>query len=371
MDDGRVLAITGPGGRRERVHAMWLRDACACGGCRRPSSNERLLDPTTIDADIVIARLAIDGDQLIAAMSDGHHVVLDLAWLDRHLAATDHHDEPAHGTDRWSDVFTPARFERSELDEPSACRAWLDAIARSGVALVGGVAPDRAGLVDVAHLIGQIRATNYGVTWSIDATVEPVTEVDSEHGLRVHTDLPYRNVAPGVQLLLAAVVEVDGGATTLVDGIGIAEELRRTDARAWELLTTVEFTYPFVRDDVEHHGRAPLIGRRRDGSYHQIRRAPDLVGVPHVSADLVPELYGALRRWTAAIDDPANAITIELAPGDLLALHNHRVLHGRTAFELGAHGRRRLLGCYLDIEDLLSRRAVLARHHPPSPSAVL
>ena len=38
---------------------------------------------------------------------------------------------------------------------------------------------------------------------------------------------------------------------------------------------------------------------------------------------------------------------------ELLAMHNHRVLHGRRAFDLST-GRRSLLGCYLDVDDLRS-----------------
>ena len=44
-----------------------------------------------------------------------------------------------------------------------------------------------------------------------------------------------------------------------------------------------------------------------------------------------------------------------------LVFDNHRMLHGRTAFELGASGRRILRGCYLHRDDVASRRAVLRR----------
>lgn len=197
--------------------------------------------------------------------------------------------------------------------------------------------------------------------WAIEADVDPVSAVDSERHLLVHTDLPYRDVAPGVQLLLAAISDVSGGHTTLVDGYGCAEQLRCADPAAWKLLTEIEFSYPFVRDDIELIGRAPLIGLHSDGRYRQIRRAPDLVGVPYVDAATTPDLYRAVRHWTRLLDDPANERRVALGVGDLLAFDNHRLLHGRTAFELGAHGRRRLLGCYLDLDDLRSRHAVLAR----------
>jgi gamma-butyrobetaine dioxygenase len=146
-----------------------------------------------------------------------------------------------------------------------------------------------------------------------------------------------------------------------VDGYAAAEHLRTIDPSGWELLTRTEFTYPYVRDHIEMHGNAPSIGVDRHGDYRAIRRAPDLVGVPVVTAEETPALYRAMRRWHEVLDDPAREWQRRLEPGDLLAFDNHRMLHGRTAFELGASGRRRLFGCYLDVDDLLSRRAVAAR----------
>ena len=355
----RTLVVTADGSSTE-LHAIWLRDACCCAECRRPTSNERLVDPTSIDPEITITAATIeDGDLLVDL--DGHRSRIPVGWLADHLAAADATNDPTRGLRLWDDDSTLPRFERADLATDEGLRRFLEAVLVDGAALVGGVDPSDDGLRGVAASIGEIRATNYGITWRIDATIDPETEVDSQHALRVHTDLPYREVAPGVQLLLAAVSEVLGGATTLVDGYAVAEELRLADPGAWRLLTTTEFTYPFVRDDVEFHGRTPLIGLHPDGRYHQIRRAPDLVGVPHVGVDDTPALYSALRWWNATIDDDARARTVPLAPGDLLVIHNHRVLHGRTAFDLGTTGRRVLLGCYLDVEDVRSRRAVLAR----------
>ena len=47
--------------------------------------------------------------------------------------------------------------------------------------------------------------------------------------------------------------------------------------------------------------------------------------------------------------------------GDVAVIDHHRVLHGRTGFELGAEGRRELIGCYVDREDVTSTLAVLDR----------
>jgi len=363
LHNDTALTVDDGAGSTVDLHAIWLRDSCGCNGCRRPSTNERLLDSTTIPLDITIVSIEVTPVSLVVNTSDGHAAVIDRAWLQQHIRSISRRSEPACDVQLWTraDDGLPT-FPVSALDSADGVVRWADVILKRGAACLSGVEPEAAGLLAVASTVGEIRATNYGVTWAIEAELEPVSAVDSERHLLVHTDLPYREVAPGIQLLLAVVVDVAGGATTLVDGYAVAEQIRSSDPDAWELLTTVEFSYPFVRDDVELVGRAPIIGLHPNGRYHQIRRAPDLVGSPFLDDPAqVPALYAALATWSSLVDDPANEVRIGLEPGDLLAFDNHRMLHGRTAFELGAHGRRRLIGCYLDIEDLRSRRAVLAR----------
>ncbi len=336
--DATILTLTAADGRTGTFHAMWLRDACRCEVCRRPSTGERLLDSTTIPFDLSVTTARLDSDAVELAFSDGHSSRLPVDGLLDHAADDDHGDRPA-GHHR--------------------LLAWLDALWADGLAVVRGVAPDVAGLLGVADHIGPVLPSNYGPSWEIEATVDPETAVDSQLPLRVHTDLPYRTNPPGLQLMLVAVTTVAGGASTFTDGYAVAEALRRDHPGSWELLTTVPFTYVFDRPGVHLEGRSPLIERRADGRYGLVRRAPDLVGLPIVAADRTPDLYAALGRWTAAVDDPANQLTLQLDVGDLVAFDNRRILHGRSAFQLGERGRRRLLGCYLDIDELLSRRTVL------------
>ncbi len=359
--DDQTLTIR-IGDAEHQLHAVWLRDACVCAACRNPATNERLVDSAQIPLDLGVVAANVEQGHLRVELTDGHTAICETVWLRRHLADVGEASDPAAGRLLWDGGGGAlSTFARTDLDDPAGLVAWLDTITERGAAVVTGVDPSDDGLRSVARLIGDIRATNYGVTWRIEATIEPVSAVDSERGLLVHTDLPYRDVAPGLQLLLAGVVDVAGGASTLVDGYAVAEQIRTADPAAWRLLTATEFSYPFVRDDVEFHGRAPLIGLRPDGTYFQIRRAPDLAGSPFVDAADVADLYRALRRWTDLIDHPDNEVQVALRPGELLAFDNHRVLHGRTPFALGSSGRRLLHGCYLDIEDLRSRRAVAAR----------
>lgn len=339
------------------VAAIWVRDACQCATCRRPSTNERRLDPTTIDPSITVRRVEIVDGELVAEMSDGHRVVVPARQLG--LVSGQRTRSTPIGPVRKRRVAEQfARFDAADLER--GLLAVLDALDGDGAVVVSGVESSAAGLRDVAERIGPIHATNYGVTWEIDAVLDPVSEVESDRALLVHTDLPYRTDPPGVQLLLACEIETTGGASTLVDAFGCASQLLAESPEDFELLASVAVEYPYVRDDVEIVGRASLI-EVDDGEMRRVRRAPDLMGSPLVTAVEADDFYAALRRWWQLLDDPKATHEIALAPGELLLFDNHRMLHGRTAFELGASGRRRLVGCYLHADDVASRRAVLRR----------
>jgi gamma-butyrobetaine dioxygenase len=58
-------------------------------------------------------------------------------------------------------------------------------------------------------------------------------------------------------------------------------------------------------------------------------------------------------------NDPAFRISFAFKPGLLLMMNNHRVLHGRTAFD-HKQGHRLLEGCYMEHDgpDSLYRKLV-------------
>ena len=73
---------------------------------------------------------------------------------------------------------------------------------------------------------------------------------------------------------------------------------------------------------------------------HYIRSAPRLDGVP----DLTEAQNEALDMLDALADDPRLNIEFQLEPGDLLFVHNHTIMHDRTAYEeWGDLDRRRHL----------------------------
>ena len=70
--DRQLVHLDWSNGRRQTVHALWLRDQCACNRCRHPASLERILDQKSYGLDIFPALVSIDGGQrLFVAWAEG------------------------------------------------------------------------------------------------------------------------------------------------------------------------------------------------------------------------------------------------------------------------------------------------------------
>ena len=71
-------------------------------------------------------------------------------------------------------------------------------------------------------------------------------------------------------------------------------------------------------------------------------------------------VYAAYRKFVALTQDAANQCDVMMRSGDIACMDNHRVLHGRRAFEPGT-GRRHLQGAYVEHEEVVSRIRTLRR----------
>jgi len=145
-----------------------------------------------------------------------------------------------------------------------------------------------------------------------------------------------------------------GGESALVSSMAIYNEMRETRP---DLLA--ELMQPLATDrrgEITADGRpfyAIPVYNWHEGHLsaiyapHYIRSAPMLDGVPPLT-DAQTE---ALDLFDALADDPRLNIEFALEPGDLLFVHNHTILHDRTAYEDWGQGRgrRHLLRLWLAI----------------------
>lgn len=349
------------------VPSVWLRDACTCGVCRDEFSGQRLRGVLALDPHIDIASWRVDGDDIeVTFAPDGHVSHFSRAWL----AA----NAPGNGK-----VFD----DRSELHRPPWSAAdlggrpphvgWtalncdseqrktaLRTLMRTGVLLVRDV-PTTAGMVlTVANSFAHVRVTNYGALFDVRVEEHPVNLAFTGRAIAPHTDNPYRDPVPGIQLLHCLQSSADGGDNVLIDGFAAASLVRQDDPMAFVTLTSTDLAFKYEDSSTLLRASGPIIATNAAGDVRGIRWNDRSIEPPSVPPHNVTEVYRALRLFAATLDRPELHLHVKLEPGDCIVFDNTRVLHARTAFE-GGTGARHLQGCYADLDGLASTVAMLER----------
>lgn len=343
--------------------AIWLRDNCRCPKCRH-ASGQRLFEITDLPADLQVGSLAVAGDRLTVTWEpDGHVSSFALAWLQAHdldpVQRAARYEKPVLWGAELKSKLPIADWQKLQHD-PALELAWHDDFAAYGFGLLRNV-PIEDGMVEaVGNHLGFVRVTNYGSRFDVVSVPNPNNLAFTAVGLGVHSDNPYRDPTPGVQLLHCLESEAPGGDTLLVDGFQAAAILRREDPAAFRLLCELPFNFRFRDARADLRTRVPLIKIDYDGhvvEVHFNNRSADLLDVP---VELVAPWYAAYRRFAEILKRPELELIFRLEPGDLVVMMNERALHGRTAFD-PSRGRRHLQGCYIDKDGIESRRRVLRR----------
>ncbi len=334
------------------LHPMWLRERSTTNGTIDPANRQRLYEPLDLDGDLRATRCRVEGETLVVEFSDGHRAVFAIDGLASVIRAAT--GQPSDEEPPLPEPWVAAGFEvpvidwsRLVVDDVDVTIAALGAFFRHGCFVLRGTPAVPGALHDVAGHFGRISATNFGPIFDVQSVPVPVDLAYTPVALSAHTDQPYRRPAPGIQFLHTIVNDAPGGDSTMVDGLAAVNGLREVDAEAYELLTTLPVEYRYdIGSDVKV-ARVPMIELRPDGTLRQLRFSPRLDYPPAVEPDLL-DVYYRGRRWLAAeLNHPSRQITFRLRAGDVAVVDNHRVLHGRTAFDPTV-GARHLQGCYID-----------------------
>jgi gamma-butyrobetaine dioxygenase len=365
-------------GRRLRFPAVWLRDNCPCAECTDPHSRQKFLDITDIDGDLVVAEAAEAGESVVVTYAPGRHQsTFSRAWLAAHALDTygDGDGRTEDDKDLWlaadlaalagRPAWVPEASWPRYLAEPAERVRSLAAVLRLGFVLLHDVPAEPGLVLEVAASFGYVRHTNYGALFDVRVEPAPDNLAFTSREILPHTDNPYRDPVPTVQLLHCLRAAGDGGDTGLVDGFAAACALRATDRAAFDVLTGTAVSFGYRDNGTELRASQPLIQLSPRGRVRGVRfnnRSAQPLRLPYAD---VTAFYAAYRRWAELLRQPERQLNLRLAPGDCLIFDNTRILHARTAFSLpagedGSQGRH-LQGCYADLDGLASTLAVLSR----------
>ncbi|APE30294.1 gamma-butyrobetaine,2-oxoglutarate dioxygenase [Halomonas aestuarii] len=352
------LALVWEDGARAHFPLDWLRDHCACEACRHPVTRERLHRPLTPVTRLPEASL-VDGN-LALTWADDHRSRFDAGWLyQRRPGQAPAPTLPARRP--WAAGYVPCRVVHADFTGSAAGeRAWLEALLRDGLVLLedGPLADEEVSRL--AERIGPLRPTNFGARFDVRSKPNPNNAAYTAIGLALHTDLPNWRQPPDIQLLYCLENDAEGGESIFADGFAAAEALREQDPEAFRLLAETPIDFRFQDEEQDIGTRAPILSLDADGEVLEVRFNNWIRDTLRLPAPLIEAWYAAYRRFWRLLHSPEHQIDFALAPGQMVAFDNRRVLHGRRAFDPST-GRRHLQGTYLDLDMLESRLRVLAR----------
>jgi gamma-butyrobetaine dioxygenase len=341
--------------------AIWLRDNCSCGRCRH-ANGQKLHGITDLAADLRVSAITETGEEIrIRFDGDEHEAVFDRDWLSTWWAEPEDGDGRTEDAKRtWSaaDLATVPDCDWSAYRAgPAARLAALESVLSTGFVMLHGVPADDGAVLDVAETFGFVRVTNYGDLFDVRVEADPTNLAFTALPISPHTDNPYRDPVPTLQLLHCLSNAARGGDSGLVDGFRAAALLRAEQPAAFDVLTRTEVTFAFSAPDAELRARRPMIGLDTQGRIREVRF--NNRSLQPMRGERVAEFYPAYRAFAEILNRPELRLVLRLAPGDCLVFDNTRLLHARTAFD--AVGERHLQGCYADLDGLASTVAVLRR----------
>ncbi len=367
---GTHLALTTDQGRH-RFHAIWLRDNACDAETRSPGNGQRLITLQDIPAGTRIAAAEVRNTTLSVTFEpEGKTVDYALDWLLEHS-----YDRPLRDVRGWTaaeietwdaalNAGVPSAAFEAVRTKPAAKHAWLADVARYGFGkLTGGPVEDQA-LMKVVDLFGYVRETNYGRHFEVRTEVNPTNLAYTGLGLQAHTDNPYRDPVPTVQVLYCLESSAAGGENMVVDGFRAALRLREENPAWFDVLSRYCARFEYAGSEgVVLRSRRPMIELAPDGELIAIRfNNRSAAATTDVPFEGMESYYEAYRRLGEIIDDPAMEVTFRLEPGECFIVDNTRVLHARKAYS--GTGTRWLQGCYADKDGLLSTLAALQTSLP-------
>jgi len=363
INSGKAILLLPKCGTPLRYHSAWLRDNALDSKTRDKKNGQRLITVSDIPVKTYIKSVSLDkkGKEItIDFLPQKKQIKFSANWLKANA-----YDKKKNGSKVWINpdlkTWSKNSLKRIPIINYKTAKSnkkllinWLKSLNSFGFAKINGCEKKTGTVIKIAKLFGYVRETNYGKFFDVRSKINAVNLAYTNLGLQAHTDNPYRNPVPTIQILHCIKNSTKGGATKVIDGFKAALRLKKENKKYFDLLSKYRSQFEFKeKNNVHLKSRFPMISLSTDGEligiYFNNRSIGPITDVPY---SLMLDYYKAYRKFSNIIDDPKMAIKFKLKPGQCFIVDNSRVLHARTAYY--GSGNRWLQGCYADKDGLLS-----------------
>ncbi len=364
IDSGKSIILQRKNGSNVRYHSAWLRDNALDPKTRDVNNRQRLITLSDIPIHISIKSAKLDkaGTNIfLTFLPEKKNISFSANWLEAYAYDTEKHNEKgwiASDLKIWGNDMSkhiPNVDYKSAKSDNTLLLQWLKSLYRYGFAKMTGGKIESGAIIQIADLFGYVRETNYGKWFEVRSEINAINLAYTNLGLQAHTDNPYRDPVPTIQILYCLENSASGGDSTVVDGFNAAMRLKDENPDYFSLLCKYCARFEYNGDKGVHlQSRRPMIELSPDGELIAIRfnnrSAAPITDVPYEDME---DYYKAYRAFSDIINDSTMAVNFKLNPGECFIVDNTRVLHARTAYS--GEGTRWLQGCYVDKDGLLSK----------------
>ena len=363
IEDGKSIIIQRSNGSALRYHSTWLRDNALDPKTRDTKNGQRLITFSDIPVNIYIESATLDktGENIfLTFLPENKKVSFSSTWLETHAYDTKRTNERgwiAQDLKTWEKDMSKSipniNYKIAKTDKILLLQ-WLKSLYRYGFVKMTGGKIKSGALIQIAELFGYVRETNYGKWFDVRSEINAINLAYTNLSLQAHTDNPYRDPVPTIQILYCLENSASGGDSTVVDGFNAAIRLKDKNSNYFNLLSKYCARFEYNGEKGAHlQSRRPMIELSPDGEIIAIRfnnrSAAPITDVPYEDME---DYYKAYRAFSDIVNDPKLAVNFKLNPGECFITDNTRVLHARTAYS--GKGTRWLQGCYVDKDGLLS-----------------
>ena len=336
-------------GRKKEIHPFWFRERVNGESFIDEATQQRLFDPTKLEEDIKINSLNLSDQFLEITFNDGAYTKFAIQNILREFSDEDGIKKIKKV--EWDSSFTNFKnfkFEDNFFNEKVMYDALIN-FYKFGFVIFKDVPTKNNFITNFANSIGSIRRTNFGEFFNVKSKPNPNDLAYTSLALAPHTDNPYRNPVPCIQMLHCIENEVNGGLSTLVDGYTVTEKLKKDFRDYYNILTDVKVRFQFIDQSVILEDWAEMIQLNEKKEFKQVRFSPRLDFVPLMEKNKLELFYSARKKISELYNSDQYKVEFKLSPGDLLMMDNYRLLHGRTSYDTN-QGNRFLQGCYIDYD---------------------
>lgn len=347
---------------------VWLRDNCQCDQCFHTTAKSRILEWRKFNLKVHPTCIQ-EGDSLVKIdWNDGHSSQYTHDWLkfrsflpEDQKRYTEKYYRPKKilwSSAEFDDIFKKYDFDDMMKSDKTLYDSLFN-LSTYGVIVIENL-PESDSAVDIIiNKIGFFKRTHYGKKYVVQQVTNTSNVAYLSSNLQMHTDLPYYENCPGVNVLHCRVqTSSNGGDNLLSDGFFVANYMKQYHPEEYKLLTEidVEWSDVGVEDGKEFYKlyRLPVISLNSNGEVIRTN-----LSVPQRGSHFIGDLDD-VKPWYEAY-----GVFIDLAykfsakfrtnSGKMLLFDNCRLLHGRNAYQDNQNNVRKLIGAYVDWDEIYSK----------------